>query len=107
MNESNIGGFPKQRLSYKDKSKDDFAWAKNCIQYLIYTENFSSPTTYSRYNDYKRKASNYQLYNNQINEEDMKNSLNDIVFNTGQTQDSIQPYNKTYNNEQHIYIYLL
>jgi hypothetical protein len=27
----------------------------------------------------------------------MKNSLNDIVFNTGQTQDSIQPYNKTYN----------
>lgn len=92
-----MGGYPKQRLSYNDKVKDDFAWAKQCINFLIVTENFSNPVRYSRFEDYKRKLSNFQLYNNQINEEDMKKSLNDIVFNINQTQDSIQPYNKTYN----------
>lgn len=97
MTEPTMGGYPKQRYSYIKKSKDDFAWAKQCINFLVTTENFSNPVRYSRFEDYKRKASNYRLYNNQIDEEDMKKSLNDIVFNINQTQDTIQPYNKTYN----------
>jgi hypothetical protein len=97
MQETLAGGFPKQKLSYAEKIKNKYAWAKSTINYLIFAQNLNTPTSYSKFDDYKRKSSNYKLYNNQIDEEDIKTELNTIVFDLGQTQDSIQPYNKTYN----------
>jgi len=97
MEEQLAGGFPKQRLSYAEKKKNDFGWAKTCIDYLIYSQAYSNAIGYSKFDDYKRKSANYKLYNNQIDEEDMKREINEIVYDIGQNQDSIQPYNKTYN----------
>lgn len=50
--------------------------------------------------EYNRKLSNYQLYNNQINQEDFARECNPLGLDIGQFKDYIQPYNKTYNKIQ-------
>lgn len=50
--------------------------------------------------EYNRKLSNYQLYNNQINQSDFERECNPLGIEVGQFQDAIQPYNKTYNKIQ-------
>jgi hypothetical protein len=55
----------------------------------------------NRYNSsYQRKLSNYQLYNNQINQADFERECNPLGLDLGQFKDAIQPYNKTYNKIQ-------
>lgn len=92
--------FPKQRLSYRDKSANDFKWAKEVVDAIL---TFSPPNdgVVNRYNSaYQRKLSNYQLYNNQINQKDFERECNPLGLDVGQMQDLIHPYNKTYNKIQ-------
>lgn len=86
--------FPKQRLSYKEKSKDDFQWAKDTVDFILQngTTIFNS--------DYSRKLSNYQLFNNIINQQDFERECNPLGIDVNQIPTAVMPYNKTYNKIQ-------
>lgn len=86
--------FQTQRLSYADKTKDNYQWCKDVADSLFidYASNYD--------NDYNRKLSNYQLYNNVLNQVDFEKECNPLGLSIGQFQDTIQPYNKTYNKIQ-------
>jgi len=88
--------FPKQRLSYAEKSKDDFAWAKLMVDHIVQYSNTFSPSPGGN-TDYDRKYANYQLYNNVINQKDFERELNPFGVEVGQFEDQIMPYNKTPN----------
>lgn len=47
--------------------------------------------------DYIRMLSNYQLFNNIINQDDLERECNPLGVEVGQIRDVVQPYNKTYN----------
>jgi hypothetical protein len=90
--------FPEQRLSYKEKTKDKYAWAKEVIDTL--STNYITHITPSVgdmdsvHTDFNRKLSNYQLYNNKLNQEDFERECNPLGLDIGQLKDEIQPYNK-------------
>lgn len=86
--------FQTQRLSLADKIKNNYEWCKNVADALFvdYSSNFDS--------GYQRKLSNYQLYNNVLNQIDFERECNPLGLNVGQFKDEIQPYNKTYNKIQ-------
>lgn len=88
--------FTRQRLSYKEKMKDDFKWAKDTIDSLL-TDAINTEIDGRHYN---RKLANYQLYNNILNQEDFERECNPLGLEVGQFKDTIQPYNKTYNKIQ-------
>lgn len=92
--------FPRQRLSYAEKSKDDFKWAKNTIDALL-IQDTSDRTIMSPYNnEYDRMLSNYQLFNNQLNQKDLEKECEPFGLEVGQFKDEVAPYNKTYNKVQ-------
>jgi hypothetical protein len=94
--------YPKQRLSYNEKMKNDAEWAKDVIDSLL-IQDVSDRTTVvnDRYkSDYERMLSNYQLFNNQLNQKDYERECEPYGLEVGQYQDEIQPYNKTYNKIQ-------
>lgn len=92
---------PKQRLSYKNKAKDNFLRGPNRLLNVL-IDNFSS--TYgvvsSTSTNYHRMLSNYQLYNNELNQADFEKECNPLNIDIGAFKDTIQPYNKTYNKIQ-------
>lgn len=92
--------FPKQRLSFKDKIKSDYKWAKDTIDHLLLNFSLDSTIVNTYHTDYHRKLSNYQLYNNQLNQADFARECNPLGLDVGQFADEIQPYNKTYNKIQ-------
>jgi len=102
---TNSSKFPKQRLSYYDKKKKDFKWAKEMIDTLAMNRHEGQLDYYrtadqqqGRFrDDYHRKLSNYQLYNNILNQRDFENELNPMGLEVGKFKDSIKPYNKTTN----------
>jgi hypothetical protein len=83
--------FPPQRLSYSEKVKNDKQWAKDVVKYLIDSEDYSYYNKRSQTSDYHRKLSNYQLYNNILNQADFKQELNPMGLEVGQFEDTIQP----------------
>jgi len=85
----NLINFPPQRLSFKDKIKDDYEWAKNVVRKLVvnYTHNRTS---------YNKLASNYDLYNNKVNQGDFDHYCNQLGLSVGIFPE-IEAYNKTYN----------
>lgn len=91
--------FPKQRLSFKEKSKDNYKWAKDCIDVLLidHTKDVTSDRNTS---EYERMLSNYQLFNNILNQKDLERECNPYGLEVGQYRDEVQPYNKTYNKIQ-------
>jgi len=86
--------FPKQRLSYTEKASKDFQWAKDVIDYL---DTYYGGGNRDSFDDYKRKLSNYKLYNNDLTEADFTRECNPLGIEVGQFKDEIQPYNKAYN----------
>jgi hypothetical protein len=91
--------FPEQRLSYKEKIKDDYAWAKEVMDSLSsnYIDNYNPTVGDGKdgtFSDYKRKLANYQLYNNKLNQEDFERECNPLGLDIGVLKDEIQPYNK-------------
>ena len=104
-----VARFPKQRVSYKEKSADDFKWGKDTINYLCtystenngYYYSDQQETEYKDYvNSYNQKLSNYQLYNNILNQKDFERECNPLGVDVGQFKDEIKPYNKSYNKIQ-------
>lgn len=92
--------FPQQRLTYKEKSKDNFSWARDVMNALLIDEAPDNSAVMHSNHEYRRKLSNYQLYNNQINQEEFADECNPLGLEVGQFKDSIKPYNKTYNKIQ-------
>lgn len=92
--------FPKQRIPYSDKVKNDFKWAKDTINHLLLNYGLNTSVVNANHSEYERKLSNYQLYNNQLNQKDFERDCNAMGLEVGQFQDKIQPYNKTYNKIQ-------
>lgn len=65
------------------------------------SEHSSDPYNSGKFQtEYSRKLSNYQLYNNLINQKDFESICNPLGLDVGQFSDSILPYNKTYNKIQ-------
>lgn len=87
--------YPKQRLSYAEKVKDDNLWGKKMIDVLLLNSNadqqFSNKEDQTRYN---KMLSNYQLYNNILNQIDFERECNPLGIEIGQFKDEIKPYNK-------------
>ncbi len=86
---------PSQRKSYKEKSKDDFAWGKeniDAVSLRMYQFNENENTGYN--SDVKRKLVNYQLYNNEIDQSDFEKECNPYNIKAEEFVDKIQPYNK-------------
>jgi len=87
--------FPSQRKSYKEKSKDDFKWAKDCIDAAalrMYQYNSNDNTGY--HSDIARKLVNYRLYNNDIDQSDFERECNPYGIKAEEFIEKIQPYNK-------------
>lgn len=98
--------FPKQRITYAKKVADDNQWCKDMMDFLLMNANTTTgqdlrnERTLDQWNEYDRMLSNYQLYNNYINQADFERECNPLGIEVGQWKDSIQPYNKTYNKIQ-------
>lgn len=92
--------FPRQRISYKEKTKNDYQWCKDMIDNLTLNYAESQGYTTDEYTDYYRKLSNYQLYNNILNQRDFERECNPMGLDVGQFKDEIKPYNKAYNKVQ-------
>jgi len=94
--------FPKQRLSYKKKVRDNNKWAKNMIDHLLmnYTVDTGDGTFSGSNTHRKRMLTNYKLFNNQIDQKDFERELNPLGIEVGQFKDNIEPYNKAYNKIQ-------
>lgn len=92
--------FPKQRLSFKEKSADDFQWAKNMLDMLSRYAPATDQISSDGQTEYNRMLANYQLYNNILNQKDFERECNPLGLDVGQFKDNIQPYNKTYNKIQ-------
>jgi len=92
--------FPKQRLPYREKIKDDYQWCKDTMDNLLIDYAGDRTTINASHSDYDRKLSNYQLYNNFLNQRDFEKECNPLGIEVGQFKDEIQPYNKTYNKIQ-------
>jgi len=90
----------KQRLSFNEKSKSNFKWARETIDKILMSYSLDSDTVNEYKNEYERMLSNYQLYNNKINQKDFTRLCNPLGIDIGQLIDEIQPYNKAYNKIQ-------
>lgn len=88
---------PVQTVSLKEKLKDNKQWAKDTIDHLCF---YANNYTDSNSSDYQRMLSNYQLYNNILNQKDFENECNPFGIDVGNFKDEIKPYNKTYNKIQ-------
>lgn len=87
--------FPKQRINYKEKIADDKAWAKKVIDLLLMSD--TADGFISEEGRYNKMLSNYQLYNNIINQTEFERDCNPLGIEVGQLKDEIKPYNKTPN----------
>ena len=82
--------YPNQRLSYKDKTKDNSKWARNMIDLLALSHSTDN-------DEYNRMLSNYRLYNNIVDQKDFEKDCNLLGIQMDQFQEMILPYNKTPN----------
>lgn len=96
-----------QRITEREKLANKKEWAKKminfiCHQHLVnaYHENRSTDNTVTVHNQHARMLSNYQLYNNIINQKDFERECNPLGLQVGQFKEEIHPYNKTYNKIQ-------
>ena len=74
-----------QRISEREKLKNDKEWAKRMIDYIAmrhlinsYYETRNPDSTVTVHNDYARMLSNYQLYNNVVNQKDFERECNPL-----------------------------
>lgn len=95
-----MNSFPRQRLSFFQKSKDDYKWAKDSIDYIV-SQHLISPYGNTPYSiDYARMKANYLLYNNVVDQKDFERECNPFGLEVGQFKDTVLPYNKAYNKIQ-------
>lgn len=97
--------YPRQRLSFKEKMKNDKKWAKETYDSILinHLDNGAYPgpsyhaTNNGHRSEYHRMLSNYQLFNNHLNQTDFERECNPMGLNVGKFKDEIKAYNKTYN----------
>lgn len=94
VNSLGTSSMPKQRVSLNEKLRDDKQWGKDCVDYLKMQSNIY---LHNENGEYNNMLSNYQLYNNIINQEDFERECNPLGIEIGQFKDKIMPYNKTPN----------
>jgi hypothetical protein len=87
--------FPQQRLSFKEKIKDDFKWAKRTIDYVI-RDSYTLFNTESKVKDsrHSQMLNSYLLYNNVIDQTEFEADCNALGIEVGQYKDEIKAYNK-------------
>jgi len=88
---------PLQTVSLSEKLKEDKLWARNTIDHLCF---YADGYTDANGADYTRMLSNYQLYNNILNQKDFENECNPFGLSVAEFKDEIKPYNKSYNKIQ-------
>jgi len=93
-----MNNFPKQRLSYKEKVSNDYEWCKGVIDSLLMNHNSEFSTNVK--SEYHRMLSNYQLFNNVLNQKDFAMECEPLGLEAGQYEDEVKPFNKTYNKIQ-------
>ena len=86
--------FPKQRLSFNDKIKDDYKWCKTVIDNLLTNYSADRSIMNSPGSLYDKKLANYRLYNNILDQADFERECNPLGLEVGQFRDEIQPYIK-------------
>lgn len=93
-----MNALPKQRLSYKEKIANNYEWCKSVIDSILTSH--GSDFTLNANTEYYRMLSNYQLFNNVINQKDFERECEPFGFEVGMYQDEVKPFNKTYNKIQ-------
>lgn len=88
---------PQQRKTYKEKKKDDFKWAKDCIDAISIRMYQYNSNDNQFHTDVQRKIVNYRLYNNELDQSDFEKDCNPFGLTADEFKDTIQPYNKLYN----------
>lgn len=91
---------PPQRLSFKEKIKNEQKWGRECVDALSIErlDNGVEHTTKGNKSDVQRMLTNYGLYNNQVNHQDIQKVCDPLgIEDPDEFQDVIEPYNKTYN----------
>lgn len=107
--------FPKQRLSYKQKSENDFEKVKQFVNSIVryHEEDFCLTCNDKQHTDnelsevsrnwqhrrLKNMLSNYRLYNNQLDQSDFVEYCDSLGIKkeVGAISHDIKAYNKTYN----------
>jgi hypothetical protein len=87
--------FLRQRLSYREKTTNDFEWAKRVTDYIL--TDFSSTISRPYSEEYKRKLVNYQLYNDIVNQADFEKECNPLGLQVDSFKEEIKAYNKAAN----------
>lgn len=83
-------GLRQQRLSYNEKKKNNFQWAKDNMDAI---DSASSLTD----KEIKDILLDYREYNNEIDQENFDKVCNPFGLESDVYKDIVQPYNKTYN----------
>ena len=78
---------PRQRVTLQKKLENNKQWAKDIIDYLCYYADEFNDVDGA---DFRRKQSNYLLYNNVLNQEDFERECNPLGIEVGQFKDSIK-----------------
>ena len=89
MNSTTAFNFPPQRLSYKDKIKDDYKWAKEVIKMIKLNYVYTSGL-------YDNMIANYELYNNRISKNDFEYTCKLLAIKEDSFPE-LEVYNKTSN----------
>lgn len=85
---------PQQRKTYSEKKRDNFKWARDCVDAIsvrMYQYN-SDDNTY--HTDVERKLTNYKLYNNILDQADFEKDCNPFGLTAEEFKDNVQPHNK-------------
>ena len=83
-----INHFPTQRRSFSSKTR---TWRRECVDYIC-----SQADQYLTAN-YKRMYENYQMYLDQINQDDYKAWCDPMNLNQSESKDFIHAFNKAHN----------
>lgn len=82
-----MNNFPKQRLSYSEKIKDNYKWGRDTLDAILLDAG-AVPR------EWKRMKENYELYNNIVDQKALERECNPYGLDVGQFTDEVQPYNK-------------
>ena len=80
--------FPSQRKSFTQKGK---TWRRDCVDYVC-----SEADNYQTSN-YKRMFENYQMYLDQLNQDDYRSWADPLDLDSGQSKDYVYAFNMAHN----------
>lgn len=96
MRYSLLHGFPPQRLSYEDKVKNDYEWAKDVVRAITKYVSDTMPGR-PQTEDYERMVRNYRWYNGDIDSKEFERECNIFGLEVDQIREEVLPYSKAPN----------